>query len=224
MRRHGAMAFLGMMVLIAIYVVIFASILIFFQTFKYHVWRVLVEEYTWNRVQDMPLSLLSMDVNDQPFVMQMNKIYYGKLPEVQTQQFIDGVRKKVITPQLLSGFDPNEPEKYPFWYVISIGGKTFSETIAPNCKCKLGDISYGVYWYKCSTECNNLKTGLAGSECWSGAPVFRPPDIETRCLRMAGVVDIAIYNMSYPFPLAFSGTWNLTIPFYYNIIHYIFNK
>jgi hypothetical protein len=196
-----------MMVLVAIYVVVFASILIFFQTFKYHVWKVLVEEYMWNRVQDEPLSILSMDIDGQPVVMQMNKFLFKQYP----QDLIDKLRGN-ISYQIFGSTDPSP--NLNFGYRINISDMVISGKAAnPDCGCtKVGQEFEGGTGYVCNDNCAQ---NMRGNDCGLIVYYFfgkKDTRDSTKCFNA-----FARYNMIYPFPLSFNGTWNFITNLTYEI-------
>ena len=104
---------IGVAILVAVIAVaiVFGGILYFFFVFKAHATLVARDEYIWNKVQELPLSLLSMDVGEESFVSRMNKVYY----ELADKDLLKDETSDVISKQLFYWLEGPE---YPFEFVI----------------------------------------------------------------------------------------------------------
>lgn len=171
---------------LALYTFVVLLVLIFFTQFKYHVSLEIKDEYRWNKVQVVPMNLLTIDVGNESFVSRMNKAHYGFADETQ---LLDETHD-MLNKQLYYGLTPGT---YPFGYVISISNKTISETQFSGCKCKLVNLRW-----RCSNDCAFSKKGNL-CEKWVLGNRLPAPE---KCFEVGTVY----YKASYPFPLTFNGT------------------
>ena len=190
----------AIVVSIAVFIFVIVIVLSFFYFFKFQIGLVIRELYLWNKFQEMPLSLLSMDMDDESFVIRMNKVYYFGTDE-EKEEFknkIDGIVKEQIFPV---GVTPATAE-------IMIAGIAITEEIpctliVPGCEIVTGICSSGVCDCHCGDECPLPFAGkYLGSVVGFVATCRRTYDI---CECVSGDVP-KIYSARFPFPLTFDGT------------------
>ncbi len=178
--------------------VFFLATLIYFLNFKVQIFQYIMEEYHYNKVQEIPLALISSDFNKESFVEKFNKAYYGFYSEDEFKDFVSCVRKN-ITAQV--------GEKY--FLVIRSSGLSFGTPFYEGCRVVTGTIYGGIKECKCSDECpcHNVNgedicpvmSTLVGRNCEDVLPV-------TKCYRSLFVINITYINETFPLPLVFNGT------------------
>jgi len=187
-------------------VITIASVLIFFFVFKFHVDLQMKETYNWNKIQEIPLSLLSMDVDDQSFVSKMNKIYYltdeGDIERDQFKDIIDGNISKQLFYYLGS-------VQHPFEVEINIAGIEISEYLE-GCMIVEGECTDKIPPGS-GRECHCFCSGGCGSSSNEQLTISKVD--ENTCNRDYSIDDCIYvigetvkYSAKYPFPLVFSGT------------------
>lgn len=192
--RKGGI-FVSMIILLVIYLFAVAIVLVFFYFFKFHITTTVLDEYRWNKIQEVPLDLFSIDVDGEQFVSKMNKIYHKFEPEDQ----LDKV-KKMVNSQLYFAFGDVPPN---IGYILTIGEVTVSQSDYPDCGCKPA-VEYFSVTYKCQGGC---ALDLEGEDCVGGYTYNQMgtpqayPDPK-KCFYV-GLVE---YHGDYPFPLTFNGT------------------
>ena len=193
---------------IAIYLFVIVTVLAFFYYFKYQITLVMRDQYSWNKFQEVPLNLLSVDIGDESFVSRMNKVYYfgdGDEKE-QLKNEVDNIIKKQIFPV---GVAPASAEI--MIGDIEITHKTPSTLIVPGCEIVTGLCSAGVCDCICGNECplagKYLGSVLGGHKC-------KLLDVY-QCL--SGEIP-KIYSAMFPFPLVFNGKDEFVDVISYNVI------
>jgi len=185
----------------AIYTLIILLVVIFFLLFQYNVELEIRDEYLWNKVQDVPLNLLSLTFDREPFVSKMNKFYYGFLTEDEKNDFIDETRT-IITDQLFYLYTGCPPD-CPIGYVIRISDILISQTKTVGCQCKRVHATR----CECSGECPNAGKSCGVEVKWG--PFTKVVEDDGKCYK--GIE----FGAEFPFPLAFNGTNKLTYPVFY---------
>jgi len=179
-----------------------ASVLIFFYVFKVDIELQMREHFIWNKVQEVPLDLLSMDVDGEPFVVYANKVYYGLIKD--KNQFRISVHDK-INNQIFYFFE-EVGEEHPFSYEIYIFDVLIDEKPAwfdpGGCGCT--EIEGGLV-YLCNDECG----AKAGEFC--GFDV----GFDSLCFDT-----VEKYQAEYPVPLTFDGTNDLVDKIFYKVVEY----
>ncbi len=211
MTRKYRKSFYGVTTIIvslAIFLFVIVVVLSFFYFFKYQITLVMRDVYIWNKVQEVPLSLLSMDINDESFVSRMNKVYY--LGD-------DGEEKKLINEvDYIVSNQLSLESRRPYTFLISVCGISLNKEIseAGECKClKCGGGScFGGLWYECSDGCGANK----GKDCCHKTPFGD-------CKEGGGDVNLCFstkttYSAGFPFPLTFNGTDNFIDSISYKIV------
>lgn len=184
-----------------------ASVLIFFYVFKVHVEIQIREQYVWNKVQEMPLDLLSMDIEGEPFVSRMNKVYYEFIDK-------DSFKTEVNDKTLRQIFYHFETPEYPFEYFITIGNMTL--TGSKDCSCDGPWYAYLTGDFECNIHCGGSIPGRPCGRFLSLNAPFWYPD-NSLCFGKTKKV----YRGMYPFPLTFDGTANFTNVISYEVIQII---
>ena len=88
----------AIVVAIVINIFVIAIILTFFYAFKYQISLVILEQYLWNKYQDVPLSLLATDIEGESFVVRANRVYYGFLDAGQFRTDVNEIVKNQVSP------------------------------------------------------------------------------------------------------------------------------
>jgi len=128
MKKKGSI-FLSMIMMFVIYLFAVGLVVVFFYFFKFHISITIIDEYRWNKVQEVPLSLLSMDVEGESFVTKVNKIYYKFEPEDKLDEV-----KEMVNKQLYFVFGDEPPN---MGYILTIGEITVTQSKKyPDCKCE----------------------------------------------------------------------------------------
>ena len=192
MKQKGAI-FVSMIMLLIVYLAACAVVFIFFHFFKYHIIKTVLDEYRWNKIQEIPLALFSMDIDRESFTLKMNKIYYELEPE---DEFVTKMHEDVINQQLFYQFPP---DKRPFGYFITIGKTTLSEVkeVQPNCECEVRSDCGDPPWYYCSDDCGSPCTNCGVEDRFGN---IWPDE------RFCYPTEAKFYAEEYPFPLTFNGT------------------
>lgn len=203
---------------VAIFVFVIVITLTFFYFFKYHITLVIRDQYIWNKVQEVPLSLFSTDIDGESFINKANKAYYGFNDKGEFM----GLIKNIINSTIF--YDYNV-EYRPFAYSVNIFGTTVSEgyvTPSGGCKCdKI--IAYGsnIYYYGCSDGCAVDKQGRPCGEkkdaTWDDRSSW---DTRDDMLCYETNKENTIYEVSYPVPLTFNGTNKLIGNISYKVAEY----
>lgn len=204
MKRKGGI-FVSMIMLLVVYLFACAVVLVFFYFFKYHITTTVLDEYKWNKVQEVPLGLFSMDIDGESFTSKMNKVYYGLEPE---DEFVKKMHEDVINQQLFYQFPS---DKRPFGYVVSVGDITISEMkVDPNCRCVRSDATHCY----CSDECPK-----AGEPCGREVPwwIFTKVECDPSLCSHTKIE----LSEKFPFPLTFDGTDRFTDLMLYKVVGYI---
>ncbi len=201
--RKGGI-FVSMIILLVIYLFAVAIVLVFFYFFKFHVTTTVLDEYRWNKIQEVPLDLLSMDIDGKSFVPKMNKVYYKFEPEDEFKKV-----RNIVNNQLYFMFGGDAKS---MGYIISIGNATVSQSQYPNCGCMPHPLVENLY--TCNDDCSVSKKGnYCGKYVF---PVGIVPD-PSLCF----VIGRREYSASYPFPLTFNGTDEFTARLSYDAVEYV---
>jgi len=204
MKKTNKGIFASMIITLAMYVFVIAVVLLFFYFFKYHITMQMWDEYRWNKVQEIPLSLLSMDIDGEPFVARVNKAYYGSLDKK-----LDELNKidDIISEQLLS------QEGYIFNAVINITGMRIQAS-SEGCGCNNCLSSGGSKQCWCSGGCIR-----EGKDCYVGTAGSNPPDSSHNwCRGLTPIIGTRYYSAKFPFPLTFNGTDDFTTEISYDVV------
>ena len=208
-RTKKGSIFLSMIMLLVVYLFAVAIVVVFFYFFKFHIITTILDEYRWNKVQEVPLDLFSMDVNGESFVSRMNKIYYGFIDMEPTKIKL----RDIIHKQLFYSYTGT---KYPYEYFITIGNLSF--TGQSDCTCNGKMFAHFTGAWTCSGGCGLYKDENC-AKVWFYIPPSQPiyvPD-SSKCF---GKTE-AIYNAAYPFPLTFNGTNNLITIISYEVAEWM---
>jgi hypothetical protein len=162
----------------------------------------MLDEYRWNKVQEVPLDLLSMDIDRESFISKMNKVFYKKLDEDQLKNKID----KIISDQL---FYLTGGVQRPFDISINIGGIKITKEL-PGCTVYEDPMQEGVWTCRCSANCAKPEGTDVGSFDKSGqcAPLIN------LCISSVS----SVYSAKFPFPLTFNGTDKFVDELSYNVV------
>jgi len=200
----------GASIIVAVVAValVFGSVLYFFYVFKVNATLGIRDEYIWNKVQDVPLSLLSVDVDGESFVTSANKAYYDLLDKIQFQDSV----KSIITEQL---FYLVGEENRAFGYSFFVFGTKIDEQPpdfgGSSCKCDKPQGSSGiVVYYGCNNDCIGKEDKNCGF--WVGTTDYTD---HTICFNT-----IEIYESEYPVPLTFNGTDKFVDTMKYKVTEY----
>ncbi len=199
----------GIMVTIGALLFVIVIVLVFFYFFKFHITLTMMEQYVWNKVQEVPLSLLSMDIGDESFVSRMNKVYY--LGDSDEKEELKNEVDDIVTKQLLLGAFTRRP----YTFLISVCGISLNKEVieAGDCECeRLGGIPGGPF-YECSAGCGPNE----GKDCCVRT-------IAGDCKAEEGDVTLCfstkkIYSGGFPFPLTFN-TINFVDSISYEIVQF----
>jgi len=196
--------FVSMIILLVIYLFACAIVFVFFYFFKFHVITTILDEYRWNKIQEVPLSLLSADLDGESFVYRVNKVHYlGS--DAEKNQLKDKIND-FLTEQLFHYFPGTE---YPFRVIIKVDGIEAITKYLTGCRVVEGScasetdefgVSVTMCHCYCSADCGYNKNKcltyykVKQGECWSYSV--------SGCISREAVV----YSAKYPFPLTFNGT------------------
>lgn len=197
----------AIVVSVAMYLFVIVVVLVFFHVFKFQITKTILDLYNWNKVQEIPLDLLSVDIDDESLVSRVNKVYHGKLDENELKDWMD----ETISKQLFYFFGET---KYPLTTVIHVGDIEITKYLK-GCGCYISD---GNIWetYTCTAECPR-----AGEVCWKEtiATMGQKPTAKDHnwCMDVDKVTELQ-YSAKFPFPLTFDGTDKLVDELSYEII------
>jgi len=189
--RKSIFGVTAIMVSIAIFLFVIVTVLSFFYFFKFQITLVIKDQYLWNKIQEVPLDLLSMNLDGERFVCRINKVYYlgGDEEKKQLREQIEGNISKQL-------FYFLEGAQYPLKAVIYIGEIKITKYLEG---CELLEEYQGSGWWKfyCSDDCgeNAGKGILVQSYALKPSLGF--------CLYMTETP--IEYSAKYPFPLTFNG-------------------
>jgi len=204
-KHRKSISFLtGIIAMIGAYLFVIIIVLIFFYFFKFHVTVVIQEQYLWNKLQEVPMSLLSMSLDDESFVSRMNRVFYGFDEEEWLRDRIDDIILKQVF--YLYG----EITEYPLTFVISINGIQITEHLV-GCHVYGKDVGPLLDECYCSDECGTNAGKYLGDHLnceWAYSVDL--------CLYTTGTR--VEYSAEFPFPLAFNGTDNFIGVISYEVI------
>lgn len=211
----------GIVIVIIVVSVVVVSILYFFYVFKFNVKERAYDEYTWNKIQEIPLSLFSMDVKKKSFVSIVNKVYYFP-DDAESFFYLYSDIPKFINWQL---FYLKEGIPSNLGYIISVDRGTetdpltFSQApldpeIDPEMRCRCLPAEAPPFeptpYFECDNYCPNHDKPCGKDYPWGRGPA---PEL---CFN----VEIMPYSASYPLPLTFDGTDEFTTTISYNAVEY----
>jgi hypothetical protein len=204
MKRKGAI-FISMIMLLVVYLAACAIVFIFFHFFKYHIIKTVLDEYRWNKIQEIPLALFSMDMDGESFVSRVNRVYYlgSNNEKNQLKEKIDDT----ISNQLFYYFEETE---YPFRVMIKVDGIEVITKYVEACEIEERD---------CTTKSPPVPPGkechcYCSAECpsYSANKKLTTSKVdEGRCTIHYDISDCVVrkpvvYSAKFPFPLTFDGT------------------
>jgi len=200
----------AIVVSIAMFLFVIVIVVSFFYFFKFQITLYMGDVYIWNRVQEVPLDLLSMDVDRELFVINGNKVYYGFLDR---EEFRDKIQNNINDQLFYFTGTENRPFGYSIW---AFGMKIDEEPVGfegAACGCT-EDRPYTSNAYNCNDNCAPHKRG---EYCgwWSGIPGFNDYRDDTVCFDT-----IETYQAEYPIPLTFNGTDKLVDEIRYKVVEY----
>jgi len=200
MKKKGF--FESMIMMFVIYLFAVALVVVFFYFFKYHITITMIDEYRWNKVQELPLDLLSVDIDGKPFVSGVNRVHYlGNNDE--KEQFKKGM-DDTITNQFFNYLTGAE---YPFRATIKVDGiEVITKYVESTCKLEVRDceeegIPAEDYCHcYCSDACKlkNKQLTVSKREKYMACIGFDVSDCTIR--------KPVFYSAKFPFPLIFNGT------------------
>jgi len=199
----------GLLIVVIGLIFVLGGVLYFFYVFKAHAALEARDEYIWNKVEEVPLDLLSMNIENESFVSRINKIYYGFIDMESTRIKL----RDIIHKQLFYSYTTT---LYPYEYFITIGGLSF--TGQTGCTCNGQMFAHFTGAWTCSGGCGLYKDENC-AKVWFYIPPSQPiyvPD-SSKCF---GKTE-AIYNAAYPFPLTFNGTNNLITIISYEVAEWM---
>ncbi|MFH8120422.1 MAG: hypothetical protein QXS37_06475, partial [Candidatus Aenigmatarchaeota archaeon] len=182
MRRKGLLLESGLLLLGSTVITMMLFVL-WLLNFKIHIYQRIIEEFHHNRVQEIPLAIISSDYQKEAFVEKINKAYYGFYSEDEIDEF-----KKVVKDITIAQVG----EAYT--WEISIEKYSFSKT---GCDVIVWP-EYNLICYKCSDECPveieycvdpSLPYELTLADCLGSL-----------------TINITFFNETFPFPLTFNGS------------------
>ena len=207
----------GIIITIIVTVALIGSLLYFFFVFKFRTKSQAHDEYTWNKIQEIPLSLFSMDIEKKSFVSIVNKVYYFP-DDAESSLYLYYDVPNFVNQQLfyLIGGKPSN-----LGYIISVdtgtetAPLTFSQTPTTEtyCRCLPAEAPpfEPLLYFECNEDC------LSGHDkpCGKEYPWGRGPAPE-----LCFDAEVIPYSASYPLPLAFSGTDDFITTISYNALEY----
>jgi len=199
LRRKGGIFLIGLGILLGFIGITSGMFIYWLTTFKIHIYQVIIEEYHYNRVQEIPLALISSDFEGEPFVERVNKASYGFLSQEEFDNFRDTVKNTVI----------RQVGKAYRWSV-DIEDMMFGVQPQEGCRVELWESVYTppegqprvIYKCKCSEECE-----LANE--FVGDPPCDNFQYLARCMGSLAI-NITFFNETFPFPLVFNGSCFMT--------------
>ena len=201
----------GLLIVVIGLIFVLGGVLYFFYVFKAHATLEARDEYLWNKFQEMPLNLLSMDIENESFVSRMNKIYYGFIDVESTRIKL----RDIIHKQLFYFYTTTE---YPYEYFITIGDLSLAEKTV--CYCKGGYFAHFNGDWTCHGSCGPIHTDESCARVWAYIPPFAMPIYVPDNSKCIGDVT-TFYTAVYPFPLAFNGTNYFITPISYEVTEWI---
>jgi hypothetical protein len=202
----------GVFMLIIASVAVISTILFFFFSFKIQTRSESYDEYLWSKVQEVPLSLFSVDFKDETFVTNMNLLYYNK-GEEEVNNYIKTIRD-TVNKQLfyLTGHEDSN-----LGYTITIKTKKdpiiiqteFKGQEGCTCVSKEAPKAEEVPYFECE-NCGQKTGEPCGREYRSGE---RGPDVQ-----LCYDPKVIHYSKNYPMPLVFSGEDKFLTTIDYNAI------
>ncbi len=184
---------------------------VFFYFFKFHVTTTILDEYRWNKVQELPLSMLSIDLKGESFISRLNKVHH-----LQSSNEKDALQKDLedtIQKQMFQAFTA---QQYPFKARIKIGQIEITTQFVESCDIEEYDcVTEGFPAVtkcdcKCSADCGvNANKKLTSTKIENCYFYYELDD----CIIRKPVV----YTAKFPVPLFFNGTDNFVEELYYQI-------
>jgi len=184
MRRKGLLLESGLLLLGSTVITMMLFVL-WLLNFKIHIYQRIIEEFHHNRVQEIPLAIISSDYQKEAFVEKINKAYYGFYSEDEIDEF-----KKVVKDITIA-----QVGKAYIWEV-SIEKYLFS--MEEGCYVII-EYGSGATCCKCSDECP-----VKIEYC---LPTSLPPCKLTLADCLGSLtINITFFNETFPFPLTFNGS------------------
>lgn len=164
-------------------------------TFKIHIFQRIIEEYHYNRVQEIPLTIISSDYEGESFVEKFNKAYYGFYSENEIKNFKETVKSNT-TAQVGEAY----------WWSLIIKDLYFGRYVGEGCTA-YRDVLPGtgevpnVYVCICSDKCPR-----AGEIAIKDVEDVNCNDSKVLAFCLGSLtVNITFFNDTFPFPLTFNG-------------------
>lgn len=196
MKRKGSLFILAIAVLLGMLSITMLTFIYWLFTFKIHIFEIIIEEYHYNRVQEIPLTIISSDYEGESFVERVNKAYYG----FEIGNLKNSVRETTIQ---------QVGEEY--WWSIVIGNLYFGKIAGEDCVVSFDMSIDGRFLYcKCSEGCPLSGRIVATKD--TSIPEIPPqpfycnkPELLVICLGSL-TVNVTFFNDTFPFPLVFNGS------------------
>lgn len=194
MRRKGGFVLLGVVLFIGFTAGSIIGFIYWLTHFKIHLYQVIIEEYHYNRIQEIPLATISSDFDGENFVEKVNKVYYGFYSQGEVDSFRSKV-KDIVIKQVGEGYG---------WSLV-ISNLYFGTERGEECRIVSDQVYDSSKRCICSSECPghpNEPLGVASiyDEC---EEVFA--DKLPYCLGSL-TINITFFNDTFPFPLVFNGS------------------
>ncbi len=181
--------------------------------FKIHIFLKIIEVYHYNRIQEVPLALISSDFGSESFVEKVNKVYYNLSSSTAKRMFIKGVKETIkkqigeaykldiriddiefgmeeyeectvfVSGLRFSGFECKCTDKCPLQLVIYI-----PEKVVIDCEQEAIERGDESYLYECLEMYCSQKLPLE------------------KCFGEALNITITYFRDTFPFPLVFNGS------------------
>lgn len=193
MRRKGVgLLAIGIAILLGGLAITAIMFIFWLFTFKIHIFQRIIEEYHYNRVQEIPLTIISSDYEREGFVEKFNKAYYGFYSQQEIENFKEVVKKNT-TAQVGEAY---------WWYLVI-------ENL------RIGKSPYELCRVREIIEKSELPPYEETRYCYcSGCPIYKKVKAEiysceavlplSECLGSL-TVNITFFNDTFPFPLVFNG-------------------
>ena len=161
--------------------------------FRIHIYVTIIETYHYNRIQEVPLSVISSDFKGESFINGLNKAYFGFFSDNQKTEWKNSI-KEIVDKQLggVRGWNLAIED-------IPIG---FEE----GCRVMAAEkVRHPVYYVKCkcSDECGERK-GVIVDVVHRASDCFKPENL-AKCLGIWNI-NVTFFSETYFVPLAFNGS------------------
>ncbi|MEM5854585.1 MAG: hypothetical protein QW228_09535 [Candidatus Aenigmatarchaeota archaeon] len=192
MRRKGLLLESGLLLLGSTVITMMLFVL-WLLNFKIHIYQRIIEEFHYNRVQEIPLAIISSDYQKEAFVEKINKAYYGFYSEDEIENFKKTVKSNAT-----------EQVGESYWWMLNIENLYFGRIYGEGCrvreiieKSELPPYEETRYCY-CSGCPINKKVKAEIYSCEVVLPI-------SECLGSL-TINITFFNETFPFPLTFNGS------------------